>query len=160
MGKRGPQSKPTALKLLEGNPGKREVNGNEPEYDVLSKDEKPPAYLGSYGKKEWKRILPLLNKNKLATKADFIALAAYCQSVDTWVNAEKLKRADGLTATTSNGTLVQHPAVGIANSAMDKILKFGREFGLTPASRTGLSAEKYESEDNPLLSLIKRNTGG
>ena len=56
MGKRGPQSKPTALKLLEGNPGKREVNGNEPEYDVLSKDEKPPAYLGSYGKKEWKRI--------------------------------------------------------------------------------------------------------
>ena len=94
-----------------------------------------------YGKKEWKRILPLLNENKLATEADFIALAAYCQSVDTWVNAEKLKRADGLTSTTSNGTLVQHPAVGIANSAMDKILKFGREFGLTPASRSGLSVE-------------------
>lgn len=160
MGQRGPQSKPTALKLLEGNPGKREVNENEPKYEALSKVEKPPAYLGSYGKKEWKRILPLLNKNKLATDADFIALAAYCQSVDTWVNAEKLKRTEGLTATTSNGTVVQHPAVGIANSAMDKILKFGREFGLTPTSRSGLSVEKYESEDNPLLSLIKRNTGG
>ena len=159
MGKRGPQAKPTALKLLEGNPGKREINENEPEYDISEKSKKPPAWLGAIAKKEWKRMFPLLEKNGLVTDADFIALSAYCQSVDTWVEAEKLKCSEGLTTTTSNGTVVQHPSVNIANSALSNLLKFGREFGLTPASRTGLNAEKYESDENPLLALMKRKNG-
>lgn len=156
MGQRGPKGKPTNLKLLEGNPGKREINKNEPKYDLSEKSEKAPPWCGAAAKKEWKRVLPLLKKNGLVTDADYMALCAYCQSVDTWIEAEKLKRAEGLVTTTSNGTEVQHPAVNIANSALNNILKFGREFGLTPASRTGLSAEKHESEENPLLSLMKR----
>lgn len=43
---------------------------------------------------------------------------------------------------------------------MTNMLKFGREFGLTPASRANLSAEKFEDEENPLLTLIKRASGG
>lgn len=159
MGQRGPKGKPTSLKLLEGNPGKREINNNEPKYDLSEKSEKAPAWLGTVAKKEWKRVLPLLKKNGLVTDADYIALCAYCQSVDTWVEAEKRKRSDGLVTTTSNGTEVQHPAVNIANSALANILKFGREFGLTPASRTNLSAEKYEEEENSLLSLMRRANG-
>ena len=159
MGARGPAGKPTALKMLEGNPGRREINKNEPKYDLTEHGEKPPAWLGPYGKKEWERVLPLLKRNGLVTDADFMALCAYCQNVDTWIHAEKLKRADGLISTTSNGTEVQHPAVGIANTAMANILKFGREFGLTPASRANVSAEKYEAEENPLLSLVKRARG-
>lgn len=161
MGARGPAAKPTALKVLEGNAGKRELNKNEPKYDLSDDTKKPPAWLGTYGKKEWKRIFPLLEKNGLFTDADKIALAAYCQNVDTWVQAEKTKRAEGLTIETSNGTTVQHPAVGIANTAMTNLLKFGREFGLTPSSRANLSAEKFEDDDNPLLKLMKKaNKGG
>lgn len=159
MGQRGPKEKPTALKMLEGNPGKRDINKNEPKYDLSEKTSKAPQWLGAEAKKEWKRIFPLLEKNGLITDADFMALCAYCQSVDTWIAAEKLKRAEGLTTTTSNGTEVQHPAVNVANSALSNILKFGREFGLTPSSRTGLSAEKHESDENPLLTLMKRAGG-
>ena len=159
MGARGPAGKPTALKILEGNPGKREMNRNEPRYNLTENGEKPPQWLGTYGKKEWKRILPLLKRNGLVTDADYMALCAYCQNVDTWIQAEKVKRADGLVTVTSNGTEVQHPAVSIANTAMANILKFGKEFGLTPASRANLSAEKYENDENPLLSLVKRARG-
>ena len=159
MGQRGPKGKPTNLKLLEGNPGKREINKDEPKYDLSEKSEKAPAWLGTTAKKEWKRVLPLLKKNGLVTDADYMALCAYCQSVDTWVEAEKMKRAEGLVTTTSNGTEVQHPAVNIANSALNNILKFGREFGLTPSSRTGLSAETHETEENPLLTLMRRANG-
>lgn len=53
------------------------------------------------------------------------------------------------------GYELQAPAVGIANTAMGNILKFGREFGLTPASRSNLSAEQFEEQENPLLTLMK-----
>lgn len=159
MGARGPAAKPSAIKMLEGNPGKRTINKNEPKYELTESGRKAPAWLGSYAKKEWKRVLPLLEKNGLITDADYVALCAYCQSVDTWISAEKIKRIDGLVITTSNGTEVQHPAVNVANSALANILKFGREFGLTPASRTNLSAEKHETEENPLLTLMRRANG-
>jgi len=155
MGTRGPRTKPTELKELEGNPGKRRLN-NKPVYDLTDKCRRPPPYLGSYAKKEWKRVLPLLDKNGLMTDADYIALAAYCQAVDTWIVAEKAKRAHGLTDITDKGNVIQRPEVGVANSALQNILKFGREFGLTPSSRADFDVDKAENSDNPLLSLMKR----
>lgn len=160
MGSRGPAAKPTALKILEGNPGNRRLNDNEPKYGLSEETNKAPPWLGKYAKKEWKRVLPLLSKNGLMTDADYMALCAYCQNVDTWVNAEKMKRAEGLTEVTSKGCTIQHPAVGIANTAMTNMLKFAKEFGLTPASRANLSAKKFEDEENPLLTLIKKASGG
>lgn len=159
MGARGPTAKPSAIKMLEGNPGKRAINKNEPKYELTENGRKAPAWLGTYAKKEWGRILPLLETNGIITDADYMALCAYCQSVDTWITAEKIKRAEGVVAVTSNGTDVQHPAVNIANSALANILKFGREFGLTPSSRANLSAEKHETEENPLLTLMRRANG-
>ena len=159
MGARGPAGKPTALKLLEGNPGKREVNLNEPKYPLSAESEKPPAWLGPYGKKEWRRIFPLLKTNGIMTDADYMALCGYCQNVDTWVMAEKNKRANGLTTVTSNGTEVQHPAVGISNTAVTNMLKFAKEFGLTPASRQNLTAEQFDENENPLMTLVRRARG-
>ena len=39
MGMRGPRDKPTAVKLLEGNPGNRPINSNEPKYNLTDKTE-------------------------------------------------------------------------------------------------------------------------
>lgn len=155
MGKRGPRIKPTELKVLEGNPGKRELN-NGPKYDLSEKYRKPPDYLGTYGKKEWKRIFPLLEKNGLITDADYTMLAAYCQSVNNWIYAEKSKKADGDFYITDKGNEVQRPCVGIANAALANILKFGREFGLSPASRADLNVDAAEKSENPLLTLMSR----
>ena len=54
MATRGRKPKPTALKVLEGNPGKRPMNMNEP---VPPKGTvKCPAWLEPEAKKEWKRL--------------------------------------------------------------------------------------------------------
>lgn len=159
MGKRGPKATPTALNMLKGNPGKRQQNDSEPQFDLSAKSEKPPLFLGALAKKEWKRIFPQLKKNGIITDADYIALAAYCQSVDTWVEAEKLKRANGLVLTTSKGSKIQAPAVGIANTALANILKFGREFGLTPSARANITAQEVENGDTPFLQLMKKASG-
>lgn len=70
--------------------------------------------------------------------------------------AEQEKRKYGFTITTDKGNVIQHPAVGIANSALQNMLKIGREFGLSPSSRTALSIDNAKKSDNPVLSLIAK----
>lgn len=161
MGARGPRAKPTNLKMLQGNPGKRPLNDSEPQYSLSEENAKPPAYLSAYAKKEWKRIVPLLQKNKLLTDADIPMLAAYCQAYSRFIESEKLIRAHGFTAVTDKGNVIQRPEVGISNKAMEEMLKFGREFGLTPSSRAQLHVENADAEADPFMTLMKsRNSAG
>ena len=73
---RGRKPKPTALKLIEGNPGKRPINGHEPKPPAS----KPtcPSHLSPTAKAEWKRLAEALHRIGLLTQADRTALAAYC----------------------------------------------------------------------------------
>ncbi|BDR82546.1 phage terminase small subunit P27 family [Clostridium tetani] len=155
MGKRGPAPKPTNLKVLQGNPGKRPLNKNEPKFPVENEVPKPPNFLGRYGKKEWKRVAPLIHKNGLLTEADISSLAAYCQAYHRWVEGEKLIRTYGYTTTTDKGNVIQRPEVGAANKAMDLMLKFGKEFGLTPSSRSSLHVENPEETEDPFMTFMK-----
>ena len=47
----GRKPKPTSLKVLEGNPGKRQLNPNEPKPDASVP--KCPAWLSKEAKREW-----------------------------------------------------------------------------------------------------------
>lgn len=84
---RGRKPKPAALKLLDGNPGKRPIRGVEPR----PPGGKPscPAHLSPTAKAEWKRLAGALHQVGLLTSADRAALAAYCQAYGRWVEAEK-----------------------------------------------------------------------
>ncbi len=161
MGKRGPAPKPTNLKVLAGNPGKRELNMNEPKPEIEKELPKPPAFLSTYAKKEWKRIAPVLHDMGLLTKADYAALAGYCQCYDRWVTAEKTIRAKmkankgQLTFATESGYVQQIPEIGISNQAMKEMRNFAKEFGLTPSSRTNLHVEKPLEETDPLVEFMK-----
>ena len=155
MGKRGPAPKPTALKVLQGNPGKRKLNDSEPTFEKTDEILKPPSYLSTYAKKEWKRIAPMLIKNNLLTDADITALAAYCQSYDDWINAEKAKRTYGTVFITDKGNVIQRPEVGIANKAKQEMRAWGKEFGLTPSSRSQLHIEKTEEVEDPFMTFLK-----
>ena len=54
MGLRGPAPKPTAIKRLEGNPGKRKLNEAEPTLTVGVPE--CPDYLDEVAKREWGRL--------------------------------------------------------------------------------------------------------
>lgn len=151
----GRAPKPTALKVLQGNPGRRPLNENEPTFEKTDEILKPPAFLSSYGKREWKRISPMLVKNNLLTDADITTLAAYCQAYNRWIEAEKAIRTYGMTCVTDKGNIIQRPEVGIANKAMSEMVKYAKEFGLTPSSRANLHIDKQEEQEDPFMTFMK-----
>lgn len=158
MGQRGPQKNPTQLEVLRGNPGKRELNKNEPKFEKENEVPKPPAFLSTNAKKEWKRVAPILYKMGLLTKSDYSALAAYCQNYHRWIEAEKeIRIRNSLTTVDENGNLKAIPEIKIANEAMQGMLKFAKEFGLTPASRTGVVADNSVEKENPFAKFINKN---
>jgi P27 family predicted phage terminase small subunit len=132
----GRRPKPTALKELEGNPGKRPLNRSEPKPTGIPSC---PKHLDKGARAEWKRISAELIKLGLLTSVDRAALAAYCAAYSRWAEAElSVQKYGAVIKSPKSGYPIQNPYVGIANTAMDQMRKFMVEFGLTPASRSRL----------------------
>ena len=84
---RGRKPTPTYLKLLNGNPGKRRLNPNEPK--PRNRTPTCPSHLCPSAKAEWKRLAAQLAILQILTEFDRGALAAYCQTYGRWMEAER-----------------------------------------------------------------------
>lgn len=135
-----PKPRPTRMKVLEGNPGRRPLSQNEPSPSVMDGVPKPPSHLNKAAKKEWRSIAAKLHRLGLLTEVDITALALYCQSYARWVEAEEKLLLTGLVIKTINGNVINSPYVNIASASMRDCHKFLIEFGMTPSSRTKVSA--------------------
>lgn len=131
-----PRPKPTRLKLLEGNPGKRPLNENEVDPDVESCIPDPPDQLSDIAKKEWLNMGEKLHRLGLLTEIDYTAFSFYCQAYARWIEAEGEIKKTGLVIKTTNGNFINSPYVGIANTSMRDCHRYLIEFGMTPSSRT------------------------
>jgi P27 family predicted phage terminase small subunit len=145
---RGRKPKPTALKVLSGNPGKRPLP-TEPE--LVRAIPRCPRHLDGEARREWRRIAGELYEAGLLTRVDRAALAAYCQAWARWVEAEEKVRELGAVVKTPTGCLMQNPWLGVANRALDEMRRFLVEFGMTPSSRTRV---KVESPNEPDLADV------
>jgi P27 family predicted phage terminase small subunit len=164
-GTRGPLPKPTALKLLEGNPGKRALNladGVNPRIEIPS----APRHLGQEAKKEWKRIAPLLEDLGLISGLDRAALALYCQAVGRLSELEMafngkvdLLVAEGLSypdavfqaskTTTPSGYEQQSVIVQLIGSHRLQVHRHLAHFGLSPAARARVQPSNYAQPTLP-----------
>jgi len=147
VGRRGPAPKPTALKELTGNPGKRTTNKREPR--PVQKIPPCPKHLSDEARKEWRRVSKQLAQLKLVTEVDRAALAAYCQAWARWVQAEKAMAATDfkMIETTEKGYPVLSPWFSVADKSMRQMRAFLAEFGMTPSSRSRVQAPKENEED-------------
>jgi len=134
MAQRGRKPKPTALKMLEGNPGGRPLNEAEPK--PQKKAPRCPSWLEDEAKREWKRMAKVLEQMGLLTEMDMAAFAGYCQAYARWKEAEEFLTQHGSMVRTPNGYLQQVPQVSIAQTNMKIMLKFCEQFGLTPSARS------------------------
>ena len=147
MGERGPAPKPTALKRLQGNPGKRALPKGEPR-PAAGKVPTAPRWLSEEAKKEWRRIAPRLWRVGLLTEVDGIGLGMLCEALAQYVAAKAQLERDGMLARSDKGNLYQHPAVGMMTSARGDVFKWAREFGMTPASRSRIALESPKEEES------------
>lgn len=152
---RGRKPKPTALKLFEGNPGKRPLNAQEP---------KPtlgvpacPKWLDDEAVAEWERIVPELERLGMLATIDRAELAAYCQSWSEYVAATKLVREQGTIVPSKQGTQ-KNPNCAVQNEAWARFHKTAIMFGLNPSSRSTMVAPGV-SKGGRLEAFLKKETG-
>ncbi len=156
MATRGRKPKPTAIKLLEGNPGRHPLNEHEP---VPPKTMiKCPAWLEPEAKKEWKRLAPALESMGILTSVDVSAFAGYCQAYARWKEAEEFISKHGSIFQTPSGYVQQVPQVSIAQQNLKIMQSFCTEFGLTPATRSRIIANGGESkgDDDDMMEQLLR----
>lgn len=150
---RGRKSKPTELKKLEGNPGKRALNNQEPKPDVVIPP--PPDYLEGPALEEWYRITPELQKLRMITALDRAPLVALCQAWGDYIKACDEVEKEGEVFFSDKGNAYLNPWTGIKTSAMDRILRISAEFGMTPSARSRLKVE-MPTEDDDMKKILTR----
>ena len=134
---RGRRPKPTRLKVLTGNPGKRPLNEHEPRPDP---NVPPcPSELGPAAQREWDRLVTELATLNLLTNLDRAALAAYCGSYALWAEATEAIQKYGAMVKSPSGYPMQSPYIAIANRQAEIMMRIASEFGFTPASRSRIS---------------------
>ena len=148
----GRKPKPTAQKIAEGNPGKRKINGREPQ--PAPDAPRMPDHLGKIARQEWRRMIKQLQPLGLLTTIDGGALALYCTAYERWADAEQQVRNTGIIVKAPSGFPVQNPYLAVANKAMGQMQKLLVEFGCTPSSRSRIAIDKQAPEDD-LAAFLK-----
>ena len=156
MGLRGPAPKPTAIKVSEGNPGKRRLNlADEPEFEATIP--KIPSHIDKEAKKEWRRIAPMLLRNRVLTEADYMALANLCQAWATLIRLQGLLNdAPSLLVKTPSGYVLQTPLFSMIGKQMALVNRLCQEFGLTPSSRSRVKTAQDKSDGEDLMEILSR----
>lgn len=146
MGRRGPPPKPTKLKIVEGNPGKRKLNDREPAYAAGAVC---PEWLEPEGKAEWERLAPELDRMGMLTVADQHEFAAYCQAFARWRQAQERITESGLELAIAKGY------VNAAQKARQDMQRTAAKFGFTPSDRTGIRVPDGGTT-NPAAQFFRR----
>jgi phage terminase small subunit len=112
---RGRKPKPTNLRLVTGNPGKRPINAREPK--PANSVPTCPAHLNPSAKAEWKRLCQQMHNLRIISQLDRAALAAYCQAYGRWVEAERAMKTTPLLIKLPSGYIQPSPWLTIAQQA-------------------------------------------
>ncbi len=152
---RGRRPKPTAVKVLSGNPGKRAINKEEPQFTEITHVD-APEWMGELATTMWETLVPELLKQKILRITDLHNVEAFCMAYQRWREAEEEITFKGITVTGAMGGPIKNPALTASNEARRQMVQFGSLLGLDPSSRarlTGAGQKKKENEFTAVLSM-------
>lgn len=140
MATRGRKPKPTALKALTGNPGKRPLpSGRATAADPVEPVE-PPPFLDEYAREEWEHQIDGLLLSGVLTPRDRAVFTAYCMA---WSRARKAhegaNQSPGIVKG-ANGGLKENPYHRVARLEMRECIRWAVELGMTPSARARVEA--------------------
>lgn len=144
----GRPPKPTALKLVQGNPGKRALNKQEPDPTYLQ-DLTPPAWMPDGAKAVWAEMAPAASRAKLLTEVDVDAFAMGCVAVADYRRAVlKTGEADVKTKLQADeeGKIVEvgehlNPWAMVKSMSFKQAMAVFDKFGMTPQARTRIAVQ-------------------
>lgn len=158
----GRRPKPSALKVLEGNRGKRAINKSEPK--PQSGAPEASDWLAPAALEKWNSIVPQLTAIKVLTVVDGSALESLCAAYTNMVESQRIVTKYGVIieepVLNKDGVLVGHKLK--KNPASTAVLQHQKEyrallsaFGLTPSDRSRLKTDSGEKELSPLAKLLQ-----
>ena len=149
----GRPRKPTALKLVEGNRGKRALPANEPRPRPVRPD--TPEYLSDVGLAKWRDLAGKLEDIGVLTEVDGDVLGLYCYAFERFVRADEVLLVEGRETSNAAGSPILSPWVTEMNTAVADMRKFGAELGIGAASRSRIEVRKHDdSAEDPTAKAI------
>ncbi|MGG4774841.1 phage terminase small subunit P27 family [Paenalcaligenes sp. Me52] len=152
-GRSGRRPKPTERKVAAGNPGKRALNKDAPEFGgVVNID--APDWLQGPGRNLWEHLAPLLCAEQVLQATDIQNLEFYCAAYGRFRMAEEDIARNGITVEGAQGGIVKNPAATIINEATRQMATFGSLLGLDPSSRQRLLGPKKQDPTAELAGIL------
>lgn len=145
----GRKRKATAVKDAEGaykkNPQRR--NKNEPKA-VEGRPDMPSVVQGNeLAEAKWHHLCKMMEQLGVLSQTDSDLMAAYSVTWADWVELRVLVKKEGHSIVGGMGGMVVNPNAREMTTALKTLMKLAPEFGLTPASRSLLSAVPDDSDD-------------
>lgn len=148
---RGRKPKPTWLKVVGGNPGRRPLNDAEPipQGDLVD----APTWMTESQQTGWRYAIehaPL----GLLKRLDRSVLAVWVVAQDLHQDAaEKVARYGAVIKAPVTGVPIQSPYVAVLNKQAAIMMKAASEMGFTPSSRSRVRTDKPADARNPFEGL-------
>lgn len=150
---RGRKPKPTWLKVVAGNPGRRPLNVDEPipVGDLVD----PPEWMTDTQKAGWRYAIEH-SPQGLLKRLDRSVLAVWVVAEDLHRDAaEKVARYGSVIKTPVSGVPVASPYLAVLNKQAAIMMKAASEMGFSPVARSRVKAERSSagSGGNPFDEL-------
>ena len=150
----GRRPKPTQLKKLAGNPGKRPINKKEPGRIRSASLRVPKGRLPADAARLWRTLAPLLDEMGVLSDSDLPALEMLCLHYAAarkgWDELDK----KGPTVIGALGGVKGNPAAAIFRQNSLAFKSYLTEFGLTPSSRVRLQVGDGGVEEKTLAEIL------
>src|SRR5262249_48387684 len=126
-----------------GNPARTRLNTREPHPPpVDAAFDTPPSVLADdpVAAAEWARVGPILRTCGVVTESDRSVLIALCQQWSRYLDATDKVKTLGMLVKDANGHPARNPFLAIADAALAHCRQLWAELGLTPSSRSRITA--------------------
>jgi P27 family predicted phage terminase small subunit len=159
--KPGPKPKPTRVKELQGNAGRRPLPANEPQLPakVLRKPRgtktKDPYVSQFYA---W--FARALGEAGITTELDSIALYATANAWKRFKQAEAIIDQEGTMTTDENGLPRKHPMLQVERDSRKALFDGLARFGMSPSDRSRIVAIGLPEEPSIFDILTGGHAGG
>jgi len=147
----GRPAKPTRLKVVQGNPGKRQLPKDEPAPELVDSSIRVPSSLAVEARPYWRPIVKKLVGMGVLTTADLDAVVMYCEACALERQAVEEIEKEGPLQVAASGYQQVSGWYTIRKDARAERMKILSMFGMTPSDRAKVSVVPKPKGKNPFL---------